>query len=318
MKTLAWRASAVGAIVAVCLGLGGTAVAATPSGKPAASSAAASMKVGRGPVEGGGVRRLTSGSSSWSAPSRPQSTPALATTYRQYIAYSNPITIQPGNWYNEWGYCPSGMVATGGGESNSSAGNILLHDDYPVAGNGGWQVTVTSTASVNETFTLYAVCMSGLNNYGPIVNKETVAPGQQLEPGVYCPYTTQVLGGGGFSDTLDTAQVETGIVGTEGWSYLAENLDTVSHTVAAEVMCGNDVTNYQVIQTATDPIPPGQEGVSVAYCPAGTWVVGGGGWGNDMTMTDSFPIYTNESWQANFYNYDTVDRYFGVQLVCGN
>jgi hypothetical protein len=55
--------------------------------------------------------------------------------------------------------CPAGLVPTGGGESNSSAGNLVLTDSYPTGVNS-WTVYVKNLANEIQSFTGYAICGS--------------------------------------------------------------------------------------------------------------------------------------------------------------
>ena len=55
--------------------------------------------------------------------------------------------------------CPAGLVPTGGGESNSSAGNLVLTDSYPTGANS-WTVYVKNLANDIQSFTAYAICGS--------------------------------------------------------------------------------------------------------------------------------------------------------------
>jgi hypothetical protein len=134
----------------------------------------------------------------------------------------------------------------------------------------------------------------------------------------FCPPNTQVLGGGGFTDTLTDSAFRSGTLSAGQWNAFTQNNDSVPHTLAAEVMCGSDVTNYQIVQGDPVDVPGNQEGVATVYCPAGTWVLGGGGQGGDMNTTDSFPLYPSQGWQVDFYNYDTDDDMYNPTVVCGN
>ncbi|HEY4022060.1 MAG TPA: hypothetical protein VGM75_25465 [Pseudonocardiaceae bacterium] len=304
----------VGAVLALALGLGGNAVAA-PAGShsPAQPIAAANSGPGQG-----WAQRMVPGAPVTPPPAR-KAQPAAAAQYRQFTAYYGPVTIGPNSWMNSGVYCPSGMQVTDGGEENTSSGDISLNNDYALADNSGWQVVVTNFGSIAETFTVYAVCWSGIANYGPVIAKASVPSGGFNYALANCPSSGQVLGGGGFMDTIYSS-VDSGTV-DQSWEFGMQNNDSVTHTVNSQVFCGNDVTNYRAVWGPGVILGPGQEGSDTAYCPAGTWVVGGGGYPAEagvFRMTDSLPIYTNQGWEAFYHNDGSSSDQLFAKVICGN
>src|SRR5882757_4027284 len=121
------RAWLAGVTLLVAFGVTvGTAAAATPmrgvDGKkelvPSSSS---------GPGQGGSrpIARVGQPTAVPAAPApaaRGEVSPAAA--YRQYVASYWLASLGPGEARAAWVYCPTDMVATGGGESNSSPGGV--------------------------------------------------------------------------------------------------------------------------------------------------------------------------------------------------
>ena len=75
-------------------------------------------------------------------------------------------------------YCPAGMQATSGGESNSGYNDVTLHSTYALGGGSGWHVLVTNDSSSTRSVYAWVVCMSGLTNYSqPQQSESPIPPG---------------------------------------------------------------------------------------------------------------------------------------------
>ena len=71
---------------------------------------------------------------------------------------SGPIVTLPGGGYlPASATCPTGSVVLGGGESNTSWGEVVLTDSQPTA-NNGWLVYALNNGTSDETVIPYAVC----------------------------------------------------------------------------------------------------------------------------------------------------------------
>jgi hypothetical protein len=158
-----------------------------------------------------------------------------------------------------------------------------------------------------------------LVNYGPATAKVAVPSGGYVDAQALCRSGSQILGGGGFGDTSNNV-VSTKTYGT-GWLYGFQNNDSVPRTANAQVFCGSGVTHYQLVQGPDVELPSGQEATATAYCPAGTWIVGGAGlpFGNyRIRPTDSQPNYGSQSWQASFHNDAPNSASIEAEVICGN
>ena len=209
-------------------------------------------------------------------------------TYRQYVAWYGPLTLPGGTWYEAWANCPSGMVATGGGESNTSAAGVTLHDTYALSNGTGWKVRVTNDSTATATFTVYAVCMSGLGAY----NQSMVSTDDGGDATATCPTGMQLLGGGGWSSNPNA--VLTMQIGNDWWG--ATDYSFHLGTVTGQAICAEGVGNYSQ-QRANVTIAPGEYKSAVATCPAGTFVLGGGAHEYEMRPTDSYPPYPAQAWR---------------------
>jgi hypothetical protein len=207
----------------------------------------------------------------------------------KYVGYYGPVTLNPGDWGDGWVSCPSGTLATGGGESNASVGGITIHDTYAMAGGSGWDVRITSNITAPTSVTFYVVCYSGLTSYHQETNKNLVGANSTAALTSSCLSGDQVLGGGGSSDTTNT-QVGTYKAGSvyQGWAFSVRNFAATAQGMTAQAVCGNGFTTYRFIESDYTTIAPGAQNKAVVSCPAGTRLLGGGGAGT-ARLTDSAP-----------------------------
>ncbi|WP_370949626.1 hypothetical protein AB5J62_19305 [Amycolatopsis sp. cg5] len=283
-----------------------------------APSAQADVKPGTARLGAGGVEQVEPGAAV-TPPARiaGSRTAGREAVERQVTMFYGPLTLQPGNWYNAWAYCPEGMKATGGGESNpSGAGTVTLRNTYPLADGSGWAVTVNNSGSTAVTFKVFTVCFRNLQSYQQTSIKKEVAPGATENLLVACPSGYRVLGGGGTTDSLNV-RMSTGI--TYGaplwWQTSIRNDDGVPHTLVAVATCGIGVQNWRLIVGPDQSVPPGQLGSSAVYCTDNTWIVGGGGAGWDR-VTDSFP--DAQGWRTYVRSDSASPGSVNVSAICGN
>lgn len=303
MVRRAW--ASVAALVILALGL--TVGAAAAAAAPVAAGRHSVAQSGSGPVQGG-FRRLDRVHSTTPTPARPAPTGAKEPTspppripkaskpnasHQQYIATYGPITIEAGYHYAAWLPCPSGMLATGGGESNTSGAGVTLHHTFAMANGAGWQVFVTNDYTTDSTFTVYAVCMSGLTNYSEV----TAGVTQNGGAWAYCPAGTVVLGGGGWSTNPDDILTFEPIY--NGWSaYRLQDVPTTPGTVTGQAICASGIGNYS-IQSAGIDLNPGEYASVAVNCPAGTVVFGGVATSGEVVRsTDSYPLPSTQGWKA--------------------
>jgi hypothetical protein len=290
--------------------------------------ATVSPEVSAGPKGSGGAVRLAAGveltgpvdapPKEASATTSPAPLTNQAAQARRVTVTYGPHTIKPGEVWNTWATCPGGMVATGGGVSNASAGGMTLHHTNALEGGAGWLVTTSST--VDTSFTAYAICFSGLSNYQHSILKGIMQPGTDKTIIVGC-LEGQMLGGGGWSDTYRNrlySNYRNLISGR--WFFGMRNLDSAPRTVTGQAVCGNGVNNYNHVANSITA-PPGQTTSVLVSCPAGTWVLSGGGGfgigGSLSRFTDSYPEGIDK-WRLYVHN-DSPDSsaQVTVHATCG-
>jgi len=182
------------------------------------------------------------------------------------------------------------MLATGGGESNSSGAGVILHDTFALADGSGWKVQVTNDSGTDSTFTVYTVCMSGVISYYQATGSTSDGGGSAGT----CPAGMQLLGGGAWSTNPDDVLVMQ--IGDNWWGAGRMLLQGKAGTTTAQAICGAGISNYSQ-QRADVTVGPGIYGSAVATCPAGTFVLGGGAHEYEMRPTDSYPAYPAQAWR---------------------
>ncbi|MFI7120381.1 hypothetical protein [Amycolatopsis sp. NPDC049868] len=290
---------------------------------PLAATADAAPQPSSAPVAGeGGTRQLRPGQETFSTKEiAPRS--AVQAQFRKGTYYYGPITIEPNTWHETWVFCPAGMRATGGGESNTSANVVTLRGTFALDGGAGWKVNVANLTGTTSTFKVWTVCYSDLGNYLHITDKRGVDPGRDVLPQPKCPPGLGLYGGGGSSD-IERAKVFTsqslGFVGDIRWWFGVANLDGIARTVNGQAVCGTGMRNQARASSGRVSVAPGQIASGAAYCPTGTWVVSGGA--NQVTgsslmrITDSYP--EGEGWRVVYANEGPDEAGAFVAVDCGN
>jgi hypothetical protein len=91
-------------------------------------------------------------------PVKPAAPPAGTQNVGAYVRVVGPTVFLAADGYDSSTVsCPAGLLALGGGESNSAPGNLVLTDSYP-SSTTSWRVYVKSSAAVSQTFAAYVVC----------------------------------------------------------------------------------------------------------------------------------------------------------------
>ncbi|MFS8105173.1 hypothetical protein LFM09_49595 [Lentzea alba] len=270
----------------------------------------------------GGAQLVDIGAPLPAVPARQPGRSAAAPPRHWFGAYQPPITLQPNQYIQAWGYCPDGMLVTGGGASVTSYG-LTIMATQPLDGGNGWKVLIVNNGDVDATFKVHRVCFSGLSNYQIASRKIVVAPYTSDGVSASCPSGTSAVGGGGETDSFwgrnGTYPVVPGLL---DWRFYFNNRESVARTATAYAVCAwginNLGTNY--VGAAVDN---GQYGRAAKACFPGRVVVSGGYFSladqgaYGPRWTDSFPSSATE-WTVYGYN-DTGRRgYVEAHAVCGN
>jgi hypothetical protein len=292
--------------------------AAPAPGKPAAPA-------GPAPTQQSGAARAvhsshpTAPSAAELANGRPVARPAaaFATPQRGNGRYG-PISVPAGQDYQIWSYCPGGMVATGGGESNTSVGGITLHSSEALADGSGWFVDVSNGTSGTIGVTVYSVCFSGLTSYKLETHPTFGAYQSGFLGNAGCSVGTAVgVGGvaGAYDQYLDYMQT----ADDQSWIGFAGSVAGPAPTL--QVICAGGFNRLQDYGWSGPNIAPGQDTSVGGDCPAGTVLVSGGGGKSDgittrIRLTDSYP--TSQGWNVYAHNDSILTDSPDAFVLCGS
>lgn len=217
--------------------------------------------------------------------------------------------------------CPSGTVVLGGGGySNSVATDVNLNSSFP-NGSTEWSVDMNNAGSIDSSFVVYAVCANQPKKYS-IEDGTSVdnPPGDQTTATVSCPAGTDLLGGGGYSNSIETSvNINMTLPNNEGWLV---NMNNDSGSDAAEMamaICGKEKAVTTAQGTTVGNPTDSQTGVTIA-CPGRTVPFGGGIFSSSPSLlvndNSSEPISGGwESWENNASpDSDSINAW----VVCGS
>ncbi|MFI6604664.1 hypothetical protein ACIBHX_51295 [Nonomuraea sp. NPDC050536] len=241
-------------------------------------------------------------------PPRP-ARPDVASVAGRQIAQYGPMTVPAGEVWRQWVYCPSGMRAVNGGESNNSPGGIqLIHTGpYTPSTDAGWIVNVRNLSGSAADMTVYAVCDSNVSDYLFTEGAHRIA-----EPGVYraasatCTDGRKAVGGGFWPvpNTVSAPALAPGSTG-DTWTNYVRNTGDANVDVWPYAVCVRGTGPYQVVEGALLTVRVGQLASASATCPQGWRLIGGGVLQPHNTpvgaVTDNYPESLS-SWRSYVRN----------------
>ncbi|HEY3632024.1 MAG TPA: hypothetical protein VGL21_14035, partial [Jatrophihabitantaceae bacterium] len=255
---------------AIVLALSANAAGAAPpsTGHPAAkapASASGASTGASGSIHGAHLPSPSTPDKAARPTVHPANSPNAA--YRQYTTYWNmPNGVPAGA--TVWGevYCPAGMLATGGGESNSSLDAIFVRSSYAKADGSGWHVDVTNSSASTVGVTVWAVCFSGLTVYKQVTQPTVALYSDYAQTNITCSQGTAV-GGGGWTTAGDQYVSFIGPAG--GALYFGIGYAVAGGPPAvAQAICVSGINNLQWVGYSGTQAAPGQEGSASGNCPA--------------------------------------------------
>ena len=186
--------------------------------------------------------------------------------------------------------CPVNTVVYGGGvllASDSLDANV--NSSWPT--NNGWSAYVNNASSASTTFTVYAVCGAAPAGYAVIGSNAVDNPAHsQTIASATCPKGTDVLSGGGLSNTESLeANLSSSLPAAtmrplrNGWFVIMNNAGSDDAKVTPWAICGRP-KGYTIKMGARVIAPAGNERLTAAKCPSGTVPFGGGVFSNSLSV----------------------------------
>ena len=235
------------------------------------------------------------------------------------ISQNGPLTIGPGEEWTASAVCPTGL-ATGGGESNTSSAGVVLNQSYAYGDGSGWIVEVRNQSAQSATYTVYAVCTTGLTNYQTVNSDIPLNPGQSGQANASCPEGTNAVGTGiqaGLNAGIRWYTITNRQDGPLGGAVVrVSNVDTRIGEFAAQAICSNGTPLGDGTGSSGQDLPPNGYLKATVEAPfSGEAVISGGG-GVDPAgsayLTDSYPdtgADGNAAWSVWVRNTSNVDEW---------
>jgi hypothetical protein len=219
--------------------------------------------------------------------------------------------------------CPAGTKPLGGGVLISSSSLLAnVNGSYPIAtGGSGWGAFVNNNSGSATTFHVYAVCAMKPAGYKVAHAAVTNPPASQTKAVATCPAGSKVLGGGGISSSTSvSANLNTTIPASpKSWRADANNPTGSSQVVTAYAVCGKNVTGWKMVTGSSVSNPAGTETHSVADCPGGRAVLGGGVYSSsfdlNVNINSSYPVSTIE-WSGFENNNSGTAATTATYVIC--
>lgn len=257
----------------------------TATAAPNAPTATTTSTAAPGAPTNSATNTAVATSTSTSTPVPPQ---ALTTQVFQQI------TVAGGASSGVTATCPAGSIVTGGGWASNAAGTLDVYNSSK-SGNG-WQVFARNSSGSGQLLNSYAICLSGTSgSTTQEVAQKSIAAG--AHDGISKLCSSGIVTGGGFAKNNGEALYNTSPSGN-GWSSFAWNTTGGSLLLNTYAICLTGVsgaTSSLVVNQVT--VPAGATGNSLATCPAGRIMTGGGFAGNDGLLLYTMSASGN-GWQV--------------------
>ena len=133
----------------------------------------------------------------------------------------------------------------------------------------------------------------------------TVGAGAQASGTVTCPGKTVPYGGGVFvSTTALSANINTSIPLSNGWRGDVNNASIASTTFEIIAVCAKRNAAWHIVSGTAAAVPASSQTSTSVGCPAGTKVLGGGGFSNSgstsVNLNSSIPVKSGSGKSATY------------------
>jgi hypothetical protein len=242
----------------------------------------------------------------------------LAMTGHRVVTAS--FTVKPAEGWDTLVPCPTGTVVTGGGYFYGSTLGVEV--DISAPRSTGWYVHAINTDSQAQSITAYAVCAQ--TPAQQIVTAQfNLAPGSATAVNAPCPTGKTIVGGGYWHDGSVGVAVTVSVPNPSQHVWHVEVVNSFSQprTLLAYAVCTQ--TPGQEMVTSQFTVQPGQGWDTIARCPAGTAVTGGGYTFPTSTSPATFNVAIDMSnpdplggWHVHAYNADSTSKIITAYAMC--
>jgi len=188
--------------------------------------------------------------------------------------------------------CPSGSIVTGGGYGGND--NLFVYNSSKT-GNG-WQVYARNKTGSSQLLNAYAICLSNTKGSSSQVNQVSTSGSGIGHAVANCP-AGSVVTGGGFAGN-DNLFVYNSSMSGNGWQVYAKNTSGSSQLLNAYAIClaGTNGTTNQVF--AQSSVASKGVGHTVASCPSGALITGGGFAGSANLIVYTSKSSSDDRWEV--------------------
>lgn len=214
--------------------------------------------------------------------------------------------------------CPTGAVAVGGGEINTSGSTlVIMSSSYPSGQK--WTATVGNGTTSSITAHAEATCMVKPAGYKVVKTTVSNSAQSQTEGIATCASGVAIGGGARAASGLQQA-VNTSETGNGGnWVVYENNRDLAAHSVQVFAVCAKQPKGYAIVHSSPITNPGGVQGAGGVSCASGVPLSGGlesasSDLYTDINQSEPFP----GGWQVTMDNVNSTPTTFIVSVICAS
>lgn len=246
-----------------------------------------------------------------------QATPAVTKAAAYKVVSGPTVTVAAGKGATLKATCPTGTVAVGGGELDSSKSTLVtLSGSYPSGQT--WISTVQNGGGASIKAHARAVCIPKPAKF-KVVNVSVSNPAQhQTEGEADCPSGKFAIGGGVKTSSTAQQAVNSTYTGNGlNWLVFENNRDQTAHGMHVYAICAK--TDFTVVQSSPVTNPGGVPASGSVSCPPGDVPVSGGvaSVSTDLYADVNATAPTAGGWRVTMDNVTSAPTNFTVYAICG-
>ena len=258
---------------------------------------------------------------------------AVATDITNYSVVSSAPTVVGGGGIGfAFAICPFPAVDYGGGVFAPTSSTEVSIDAFYSGSNRIWVGAENNLSDGQVDVFSYAVCAKNRRSLQKVTETINIPPVQTAYGFAECPAGVKAISGGVIPNDPNIPQlsvsasvpftVGTGTSKRWVWEVEVNNFDLVTHSATTYVYCAK-VPGYQIVKSAFGAVNAHSFGAINVACPAGTFMLSGGGYGNiaspdaiNFNLQQSYPLGQGANWSDVFNNNTNSAVAVQAEAVC--